>query len=105
MRVKEVPATSKETSVVVIGEADKKYIQSAFYAERDSFQEEILAAAKKSNVDKFEMYAQILFVQHLSDRYEYAKSKQAKVLRGALGVLIASGMSEEEGMKRLGLGE
>lgn len=105
MKVREIPMLENGASQVVIGEKDMRYIQSAFYAERETLQEDVTANAKKANVDKFELYAQILFHQRLSDRYEYAKSKQEKVLRGALGVLIATGMSETEARKRLGLGE
>lgn len=105
MRVKEIPEINSNTSAVVIGEADQRMLQSAFYAERDSFQESVEREAKAQKKDKFELYAQILFSQRLSERFDYAKSKQTKVLKGALAVLIATGKSEVEARKMLGLGD
>lgn len=106
MRVKEIPEIDpKMSSAVVIGEADSRMLQSAFYAERDSFQESVEREAKAQKKDKFELYAQILFSQRLAERFDYAKSKHDKVLKNAYYVLLATGKSETEARKMLGMGE
>lgn len=103
MRVSDTPTIA--AIEVKVAEENKKFVQSAFFAERESFQEDVKAQAKKLNADKFDVYASILFTQRLNDRYGYAMSKREKVLTSALSVLVAAGMSEADARKRLGLGE
>ena len=104
-RTKEVTADVENISVAVAGGNTARMLKSAFYAERSSTIEEIEREAKKAKVDKFDFYAVMLFQKMLTARFEYAQSKQERVLSGALGVLISTGVTEEEARKRLGLGE
>ena len=82
-----------------------KAVQTAFFSERDSFIQEVEKNAKSRKVDKYSYYAGLVFQSALESRVEYAKSRQEKVLRSAIGVLIASGKTEQEARKMLGLGE
>lgn len=91
-------------SVAIPTEIESK-VKSAFYAERDSFQEDIKKEAKRASMDVFEYYVALMLESSIEDRYEYALSKREKVLKSALSILISTGMSEETARKSLGLGE
>jgi len=77
----------------------------AMYAERDSFQENLKAEARKLKIEPIQFYVNLLLDQALEARYEYALSKREKVLKAAMSVLLATGKSESEARKMLGLGE
>lgn len=77
----------------------------AMYAERDSFQENLKAEARKLKIEPIQFYVNLLLDQALEARYEYALSKREKVLKAAMSVLLATGKTESEARKMLGLGE
>lgn len=101
MKVAETPKLNG--SKVTLAEQDNAKLKAAFSAERDGFKDEIETIARMKKADKLAIYAEVLFIRSLNNRYQYAQSKLAKVKESAVVILVASGMTEIEARKRLGL--
>ena len=104
-RVKDVDVNFGVAKITAPTEQFSNATKVAFYAERDSFQEEVKAAAKKAQIEPMAYYIGLMLDQALQSRYEYALSKREKVLKAAMSVLLATGKSEADARKMLGLGE
>lgn len=79
-------------------------VTTAFYAEREAFQDEVVKLAKKAGQTTIEFYTATLLDGAIEARFEFAMSKREKVLKGAIGVLVAMGKTEDEARMALGLG-
>lgn len=104
-RVKDVDVNFGVAKIAAPTEQFTNAAKVAFYAERDSYQEDVKSAAKKAQVEPIQYYIGLMLDQALQSRYEYALSKREKVLKAAMSVLLATGKSEADARKMLGLGE
>jgi hypothetical protein len=97
---------SQEKEIILaIPAKDYNQLNSCFFAEKESFQETLKGIAKAEGIEVLEVYTRKLFAQAFAERQEWANAKRVKVLKSAISILVATGKSEAEAKRMLGLGD
>lgn len=102
---REVPAITEKSTKVAISENELANVKMSFAGEAIKLRETIENRAKLLKMDKYTLYASILFQERLDDRLTEAKATHLKVMSSAAEVQYAQGLFKTltEARKHFGL--